>query len=934
MAATRRRDRTRDGARLMGGRLALRRWLTRRQAREDDLERELRGHLELEAEERQAAGASPEEARYAALRSFGSTALARERVRESWGWTWLDRLGQDLRFGLRQLRQSPGFTVASVLTLALGLGANTAIFTLIHGVMLRSLPVADPGQLYSLGDNLNCCVNGGMQDDFTLYSYPLYEELRDHTPEFSALAAFQSQPRVYSLRRGGVPGAAEPASGQFVSGNYFTMFGVPAIAGRALTPADDRPSSAPVAVMSYRRWRDRYAVDPGVIGATFVLAGLPLTVVGVAAPGFFGDTLRSDPPDFWLPIASEPLLRRDSSLRSHAEVFWLYTIGRLRSGARPAQVQARVTAEIKQWLPAHVAFPERERAEIPKLHLAVTAAGGGVGRMRADYSSGLRMLMAVSGLLLLIGCANVANLLLARATANRRQTAVRVALGAARLRLIRQTLTEGILLALMGGAAGLLVAFGATRAMLALAFRGEATITIDPNPTLPVLAFGFLLAVLTGVLFSITPAWIASRVNPAEPLRGAGRSTRDHSALPQRSLLVLQAILSLVLLVGAGLLTESLGRLEHQKFGFDTRGRLMLGVDLALDGYTPQRLAVLYQALERRLTQIPGVASASLALYSPMEGDNWSDRISFEGPAGPLAAESDHSPSIDRVSAHYFETIGTRLLRGRVIDERDTPAALHVAVVNETFAARYYPGQDPIGRHFGIGDVRHAGDYEVVGVVEDAKYKDAKVPAYPTFFLPLLQNVAYEMPQDVSMQIRSNHIRSIQLRLAGPVNVLSAVRRALAEVDPDATVVSAVSFGEQLRRVFNAERLIARLTLLYGLLALVLASVGLYGVASYTVARRTSEIGIRVALGARPWNVVLMVLRGALSPIALGLAIGVPAAFAAGRALASQLVGVEAYDARVLVTAVLVLASCAVAAAIVPARRSTTVDPIQALRAE
>ena len=844
---------------------------------------------------------------------------------------WVGHLRQDLRYALRQLRQSPGFALAAVLTLALGIGANTAVFTLVHAVMLRSLPVADPARLYNLGDNRNCCVITGVQDDYTEYSYPLYQQLRDHTPEISELAAFQAYPNTLSVRRAGSPAAPEPQLAELVSGNYFAMFGVAAFAGRTFAPADDQSGAPPVAVLSYRTWRDRYGLDPAVVGAPLLLVGVPVTIVGVAPPGFFGDTLRSDPPDLWLPLAVEPLLDRGSPLLERADTSWLYAIGRLRPGARPEQVQSHVTAEVGQWLAAQPWLDAGDRKTLARLRLAVTPAAGGVARLADEYAAGLRLLLVISGLLLLIACANIANLLLARGMAGRLQTAVRLALGAARARIVRQALTEGVLLAALGGIAGLGVAFAGTRAILALTFRGASFVPIDPNPSLPVLAFTAAVCLATGIVFSIVPAVIASRTHPAEPLRGAGRATRDGHALPQRLLVTLQAALSLVLLAGAGLLTESLRQLEQQRFGFVTAGRMVAKVDLALAGAAPGRLDVLYRELQRRLTRIPGVLSASLSLYSPMEGDNWSLPVSIEG--RPL--EHGHSPSLDRVSAQYFETIGTRLLRGRTFDERDAPAARRVAVVSETFARKYFPHQDPLGRHLGLAEVSHGQDYEVVGVVEDAKYQDAKVPAYPTLFLPLLQDVVYAGSQLAGMQTRSNYVSGIQLRVAGsPRGLEPAVRRTLAELDPDATVIQLVTFDEQVRRNFNGERLVARLTALYGLLALALACTGLYGVASYTVVRRTREIGLRMALGADRGEVILMVLRGAMRPIALGLLLGVPATLAAGRALASQLFGVKATDPMVLASAVLVLALCALCAAFLPARRSASIEPMLALRSE
>ena len=848
---------------------------------------------------------------------------------------WIDDLMQDLRYAMRQLRRSPGFAVAAALTLALGIGANTAIFTLIHAVMLRSLPVADPGRLYSLGDDKMCCVTSRAQEDFSEYSYPLYLELRDHLPELSELAAFQAYPTTLSVRRAGSPAAAAPGLGEFVSSNYFAMFGIAAFAGRSLTPEDDRAASAPVAVMSYQNWHERYGLDPRVLGATFLLAGVPVTVVGVAPPGFFGDTLRSDPPDFWLPLAAEPLLDRGASLLRHADTFWLYSIGRLRPGARPAAVQAHVTAAVRQWLAGQPWLTADDRRSLGKVRVAVTPAGGGVQHLADEYAAGLRLLMAVSALLLLITCANIANLLLARGMAARGQTAVRLALGAARGRIVRQTLTEGILLAALGGIAGLGVAFAGTRAILALAFRGASFVPIDPNPSLAVLAFTALVCLLTGIVFSVVPAAIASRTHPAEPLRGGGRAALaapGSEGLPQRSLVALQATLSLVLLAGAGLLTASLRHLEDQRLGFDTAGRMIAQVDLGLAGAAPGRLDTVYRELERRLTRLPGVASASLSLYSPMEVMNWSFPVSIEGEP---VVHTGRSPSFDRVSAHYFETIGTRLLRGRTFDERDTPAARRVAVVNQSFARKYLPGQDPLGKHLGLEAASHGRDYEIVGVVEDAKYVNARVPAFPTLFLPLLQDVAYADSQLATTQTRSNYVHSIQLRVAGqPRGLQSAIRRTLADLAPSSTVIRLLTFDEQVKRNFNGERLIARLTTLYGVLALVLACTGLYGVASYAVVRRTREIGLRMALGADRAGVVTMVLRGALRPIALGLLLGVPAALAAGRAIAGQLFGVRGSDPAILSAAVLALAVCALFAAWLPARRSAAIEPMAALRAD
>ena len=884
-----------------------------------ELDEELRGYLEMEAAEKIKEGMSHKQALRAVRLERGSVETAREVVRSGAWESFVEALWRDIRFGVRTLLKSPGFTAAVVLTLALGIGANTAIFTLIDAVMLRSLPVASPKQLYRLGDNNNCCVMSGTQNDgsFVLYSYPLYEHLRDHTPEFSELAAFSSYLSDLSVRRGG---AAESYQAEFVSGNYFTMFGIRAFAGRLLVPQDDSPSSPPVAVMNYHTWQERFGLDPSIIGAMVNADGFPCTIVGVTPPGFYGDTLRSDPPDVWLPLVGEP----NNRLRS-AQVEWLYLMGRLKPHSAPQQVQARLTVELQTWLNSHQeVIAERDRKDIAQQHVRLTRAGRGVEKMQTDYALGLQLLVTLSALLLSIACANIANLLLARGAARRSQAAVRLALGAPRGRLIRQMLTESVLLALAGGAAGLYVAYAGTRLILLLAFRGANYVPIDARPSLPVLGFAVLLSLVTGIVFGIAPAWMASQCNPIDALRGSRRSVGDRSSMLQKPLVIAQVAFSIVLLIGAGLVAESLRNLEDQNLGFVTEGRLIVNIDPSLGGYTPDKLSGLYHRLQEALPQIPGVLSASLSGYSPLGGNNWNERVYIQGKPPDYSWKA---PSWDRVGPHYFETIGTRLLRGRVIDERDGPTAPRVAVINETFAHRFFPNENPIGQYFGMGDESRSSDYEVVGIVEDAKYYDTRDRANATFFLPLLQTAPGSKLYGWA--------NTIELHAAGkPENLEPVVRKAIANVDPNLIVLSMVSFGEQVARNFNQERLIARLTELFGALALILACVGLYGVTAYDVARRTNEIGIRVALGANRRNVLSLVLRAVLIELGWGLAIGVPAALAGGRVLADQLYGVKSYDPMILGIAALVLAVCAIFAASLPARRATRVDPLVALRYE
>ncbi|HEY4815946.1 MAG TPA: ABC transporter permease, partial [Candidatus Acidoferrum sp.] len=627
-----------------------------------ELDEELNGFLEMAAEEKMKQGMSRKDALRAVRLERGSLEVTKEVVR-SGGWeSVLETSWRDVRFGIRTLLKSPGFTAAVVLTLALGIGATTAIFTLVDAVMLRSLPVANPRQLYRLGDNNSCCVMVGTQEggNFVLYSYALYENLRDHTPEFGELAAFEPWTSDLSVRRNG--SAAEPYRGEFVTANYFNTLGVRAFAGRLLAPTDDSASAPRVAVMNYHTWQQRFGLDPSVIGSTLNINGVPCAIAGVTPPGFYGDTLRSDPPDFWLPLAADPEKWR----LPNAAVEWLYLVGRLKSGFAPEPVQARLTVELQEWLSSHrEVIPDRDLKDIPRQYIHLTPAARGVEKLRTDYETGLHLLVTLSALLLLIACANIANLLLARGSANRSQMAVRLALGAPRHRLIRQMLTESVLLALMGGAAGLYVAYAGTRTILLLAFRGASYVPIDARPSLPVLGFSILLSLMTGIVFGILPAWTASQSDLLDALRGAGRSTGDRASVLQKSLVVAQVAFSIVLLIGAGLLTQSLRNLEGQHFGFVTDGRLIVNIAPSLSGYTPDKLDGLYQRLEETMPQIPGVLSASLSWYSPLGGNNANERVYIQGKAPDYRWTA---PSWDRVGPHYFETIGTRLLRGRVIE--------------------------------------------------------------------------------------------------------------------------------------------------------------------------------------------------------------------------------------------------------------------------
>jgi len=843
---------------------------------------------------------------------------------------------QDIRLALRQLRKAPGFAITVILTIALGIGANTAIFTLVHAVLIRSLPVTDPKTLFRVGDKDDCCVNGGFindDGDFDMFSYDLYKHIRDTTPEFEQLAAMQAGDNMMAVRRGSEP--AKSLRTQYVSGNFFTTFGINPYLGRMLTAADEAEGAAPAMVMSYQTWQSEYGGDPSIVGSTLYVQTQPVTVVGIAPPGFFGDRIRARPPVLWMPVTAMPLVAGDRSYLHVKASNWLYLIGRLKPGTDVRPIQAKISNNLRIWLSTVEEYTRNGRSsEIAKQHVIIIPGGSGIQNLQQETSKGLYLLMGISALVLLVACANIANLLLARGTTRKTETSIRMALGAARGRLIRQMLTESLLLSILGGVAGLVVAHAGTRTILSLAFPDSPHSPIPASPSLPVLGFAFLLSLITGIVFGIVPAFISSHSDPAEALRGANRSTRDRSALPQKGLIVFQAALSLVMLVSAGLLGRTLRNLEHQKLGIDTANRYVLHLDPAGAGYTPEKLPALYQKLEERFGSLPGVQRVGLALYSTLEGNNWGEGVYVEG--RPVPGPNEHTGSSwDRVSPKFFETVGQPVIRGRGFTDGDTETSQFVAVVNESFVKKFFPNEDPLGRHFGIYDPKYAGAFEIVGIVADAKYTQPKDKVRPMYFRTMTQKLTVTNPNGMMAENWSMYINSITLHFnTPPPNVDRLLRRTLAEVDPNLTVERLDSLEYQVADNFNQERLIARLTLLFGILALVLAAVGLYGITSYAVARRTGEIGLRMALGADRGSVLRLVMRGAFTQVALGLAIGIPLALLAGRYMSGQLYDVRPYDPVSLAIAIGVLSAAATLAGFIPARRAASIEPMQALRIE
>jgi macrolide transport system ATP-binding/permease protein len=907
--------------------------LFRRERFTKELHSEIQFHLDQQIAENIGAGMNPEDARSAAMKTFGNATAVKEEAWESWGWTRLEQLAQDVRYALRQLRKTPGFTATAVLTLALGIGANAAIFTLVNSVLLKNLPVADPKTLIRIGDNSDCCVNSGTQDDgnYALFSTEIYERIKTTMPEFESLAAMQAGFgfRPVIARLDGSQETARSVMGEFVSGNYFQTFGLRPHAGRPISDVDDVKGAPMVALMSYEMWKRDYAGDASILGKTFWINTKAVTLVGIAPAGFYGDRLSSTPPDFYLPIQSMPILA-NAPYVYQPENSWLYILGRVKPGTNLVALQDKVSALVKHSMQETQKFTsDEDKKNLEKAHVILTPGGAGIQDLREQYGSNLHLLMAVSGLVLLIACANIANLLLVRGIRRKTELSLRSALGAARGRIVRQLLTESIVLAGLGGIAGLAVAYAGTKMLLMLVFPGAQSVPIDATPSGPVLAFACGLSLLTGILFGVAPAWIAAQTEPADALRSGSRNTATGASLLQRGLVVLQAALSLVLLVGAGLFSQSLTKLQGTDLKLDPRNRYIVHINPQAAGYTQSQLESLYRTIEQRFHALSGVKEVGISSNTPMEDNNWSNAVQVEG-----QPYSNSGASVVRVSAEYFNSVGTNVVMGRGVGVQDAATASTVAVVNETFVKAFFPpGSNPIGRRFGSPGPQTSGDFEIVGVVEDTAYTSARWKDHRMYFIPMLQrprSAKEPIDQDTSL-----YAGALVVETQAPMNNMEELaRKTLTEINPNLAVVKFQTFDQQIADRFNEERMVARLTALFGGLALLLATIGLYGVTAYNVARRTSEIGIRMALGAQRSGVIAMVMRGAMSQTVIGLAIGVPASLLCVRLIESQLYEVKGIDLGVLVTSVLTLVVATSLAGLIPARRAASTDPARTLSAE
>ncbi len=835
---------------------------------------------------------------------------------------------RDVRYVLRDLYRHKLYTSAVTLILSLAIGANSALFSILQQVVGRPLPVLHPAELWSLGDH----ESETGDHDIKVFSYECYKYLRDNSSEFANLAAFHSGWVDLSVRRQEGLHPADHYYGKLVSGNYFRTLGISVLYGRTIDPSDERPGSPLVAVISYRAWRYHFASDEAIIGESLVVKDIPVTVVGIAPPGFFGETVQPNPPDFWLPLSAEPALYGIASQLDRWNKPWLYIIGRLSPGYRAPVVQAHLTTEIQQWF---IRNPDaKSGSKIEKLHIVLTSASHGLSRLDESYKYGLNILFAAAALVLLLACANAANLMLVRNRRKLSMMALQLALGANRRRIVQTVLIEGIVLALLAGAIGVCIAIIAMRLLLFLAFP-ESYVPISLSPSWPLIAFALMLSVLTGGICSLAPLILVSEVPPADLIRRTTRGTSGLFVSQQNTLIILQTAVAFALVTCAAVLMKSLAAVEAQDLGFQTEKQVVVAVVPPIH-HPLDHLHSFYRDVQDELLRIPGVESVSLSMLSPMDGNSWQEPVLIAGQDSTTPLPRSRWPWENRVSSHYFETLGIRILRGRAINENDRPDSPLVAVVNRQFVRSFLDGGNAIGKRFGIGEPAHRSDYEIVGICDDAKYEANAGPANPMFFLPLSQRErAYIDSAQEMEQLRSHYIGSIQLRVASrPEQFQDAARKTLSNIDPKLILLSTRTLAHQADLNLTSQRSVAQVTSIYALFALVLASIGLYGTVAYSVANRLNEIGIRIALGASRTRIVGLIVSRAVLLTAVGLLIGIPTAIVAGRLVEHELFGMVRVSLPIILATACLLSICGALAALIPAWRASLTQPAQVLRAE
>ncbi|WP_263415484.1 ABC transporter permease [Terriglobus albidus] len=937
--------------------------LLQRSRVERELDDELQAYVEAAIQDKLRKGMSVDTARRAAMAELGSSNAVKHKV---WSSRWessLDNLFQDLRLGLRSLMRRPGFTAVAVVSLALGIGANSAIFTLIDQVLLKKLPVKDPQQLVAFGNSIYGGVAGGIDLGAFggFFPWDFSRHLEMNPGPFQGIAAYGSFSNKTSVRLSGTANSGAPATlaqATLVSGNYFQVLGAQPLLGRAILPVDDAvPGSGAVVVVSHHFWQSVLSSDPAAIGRTLTLNGTPFEVVGVMPKAFHGFRQELEPTDLWTPISMQVVVvQHPSMLAPQSGLYFLHLFGRLNE--RAAASKAGVL-ESQNWLNQQVRLgilareggvitPER-RKEIEQTNVPLVPSATGVSPVRSRYGDSLKILMAVVVVVLLIACANLANFLLARGAARQREVATRLALGSSRARIVRQSLLEAMLLSMIGGAMGLGLSFAATRALIAFVSQGSGTTAMCATPNMAVLGFTFGISMATALLFGLAPSIVAARLGETGSLNTAVRTVQGSGGRASRfwpkMLITAQVMLSLILLVGAGLLVRTLRNLQQQDYGFERTHLLLATIDPKVAGYQPHQVPALHQRLLERLSAIPGVRSAALSATPPISEDTWSSNIS---PAGYTPAPKENMVSVlNRVSGRYFETAGIATIAGRPITPEDTAGGLKVAVISESIAKRYFPKGEAIGRTLTLGIDSVRGPWQIVGIVRDTKSGNPREtePVRMTY-IPLAQIDPYApvlsggtTATDASTPAREEnqdrYAYTILLRTtADPAKTIADLRGAVASIDSKLPLVRVTTMEEQVSSLMANDQLISMLTGAFSILALLLAAIGLYGVMSYHVVQRTTEIGVRIALGAQLKAVLWMILRESLSLLAVGVCLGLPLTLLATRSIRSQLFGLSALDPLTFAISIAVVTGMTVFATWFPARRAARIDPLTALRYE
>jgi predicted permease len=888
---------------------------------------EVQFHLEQQIAENVAAGMSQEEARHSAMRSFGNAIILSEEARETWGWITLEQIGQDVRYGFRALRNNPLFTAVAILTLAIGIGANTAMFSLLDQVVLRPLPVSHPEQLVIVRETGN---HFGNTYGPNTISWPMFEDLRDNNQVFSGMfCRFPATVTISEVDR------AAQISAELVSGSYFPILGVGATLGRTIAPDDDAvPDSSPVVVLSYSFWRSHFDGDRNIVGRTIKLNSYAMTVIGIAQPGFDGVEMGR-PAKVFVPIMmkTEMTPHSDGLKDRRRRLDWVTAYGRLKSDVSLNQAQVSLQPLMHSILEMEAQQPEFTRSTTPAdrgsfLRNRAELLPGSENALRSDMRKPLWLLVALTGAVLLLACANLANLLLARATAREREFAVRLALGAGRARIVRQLLTESLLLSAAGAFVGLALAFLTVRVLLQIYLPADAAaeFVVSPIPDGRVLAFVVGAMLLTSFIFGLSPALRGSRTEITLSLKDRSGPASGGGILLRRMLVGVQVALSLLLLVGAGLFVRTLRNLDSLGPGFPTDHLLTFRVDPSLNGYSDEQTKSFYQRLNIDLQGIPGVSAVGFSVMPLLKGYAWQNAIvgkDFEG------APIEEQPVLNHVGPGYFSTLGVPIVAGRDFSTKDVGPSnwRHdtYAVINESFARKYFPGRDPIGQRFGlVNDMEPVNpeDIEVIGLIPDKKYRDLRETPPAQAYFPYFEDAHFRF---MNIYLRTH---------SDPRLIENELRERMRQFDPHVPVVGLQTMNEQIGFSLRRERLVASLSAVFGGLATVLAAIGLYGVMAYTVARRTREFGLRVAFGALQRDVIWLVMRDVLILVAAGLALGVPLAFALSTLVRSQLFGLGPHDSQTLVSSTLMLALVACLAGLIPAIKASRADPVQSIRSE